>query len=142
MSAARRLQSEGSAEERVVGAAEGHADQRAAAGSGLSGDPVAGGPTVAAHQAARPELQLTVVAQVGQAGARDNDGLPTADWADDVDEVGVRGPLTTNDQLCRSAGIGTGTASTVAPVPTPSSQVLGGVVPTPRVDGRSAAQNM
>src|SRR5205814_1278958 len=45
-------------------------------------------------------------------------------------------------QLCRSAGIGSGTLYAVAPAPTPPSQVFGGVVVTPRVDGRSAAQNM
>ena len=38
--------------------------------------------------------------------------------------------------------MGSGTARAVAPAPTPPSQVLGGVVVTPRVDGFSAAQNM
>jgi hypothetical protein len=38
--------------------------------------------------------------------------------------------------------MGTGTPSAVAPAPTPPSQVFGGVVVAPRVDGFSAAQNM
>jgi hypothetical protein len=91
VSAAWRLQPHGSAEERVVGTAEANADQRAAALSGLSGNPIAGGPALAAHQATRPELQLAVVAQIGQARARHNHGLSTAGWAHDMDEAGVRG---------------------------------------------------
>ena len=43
---------------------------------------------------------------------------------------------------CRRAGIGIGTFNAVAPAPTPFSHVLGGTVPIPRVEGRSAAQNM
>jgi hypothetical protein len=44
----------------------------------------------AAQQATRPELQLAVAAQIGQARARHNHGLSTACWAHDVDEAGVR----------------------------------------------------
>jgi hypothetical protein len=43
---------------------------------------------------------------------------------------------------CRNAGIGSVMFSWVAPVPAPFSHVLGGTVPMPRDDGRSAAQNM
>ena len=35
-----------------------------------------------------------------------------------------------------------GTFNAVAPAPMPFSHVFGGTVPMPRVDGRSAAQNM
>lgn len=42
----------------------------------------------------------------------------------------------------RSAGIGTGTDNAVAPAPVPPSQVFGGCVVRPRVEGASAAQNM
>ena len=42
----------------------------------------------------------------------------------------------------RSAVIGIGTFNAVAPAPAPFSHELGGTVPMPRVDGRSAAQNM
>ena len=42
----------------------------------------------------------------------------------------------------RSIGIGTATFNAVAPAPAPFSHELGGTVPMPRVDGRSAAQNM
>ena len=42
----------------------------------------------------------------------------------------------------RSAGLGMGTFNVVAPVPAPFSHEFGGTVPMPRVDGRSAAQNM
>lgn len=45
-------------------------------------------------------------------------------------------------QLCRSAGIGIGTARAVAPASMPASHVFGGAVPMPRVEGFSAAQNM
>jgi hypothetical protein len=54
----------------------------------------------------------------------------------------VRAGTASAVQLCRSAGIGTGMVSAVAPAPTPPSQVYGGTVPMPRVEGRSAAQNM
>jgi len=50
--------------------------------------------------------------------------------------------LTRLDYCCRRPGIGIGMFNAVAPAPTPPSHVLGGTVPTPRVDGRSAAQNM
>jgi hypothetical protein len=45
-------------------------------------------------------------------------------------------------QFGRSTGMGIGTDRAVAPAPMPPSQVLGGWVVTPRVDGLSAAQNM
>lgn len=38
--------------------------------------------------------------------------------------------------------MGIGMPYAVAPAPTPPSQLFGGAVVTPRVDGRSAAQNM
>lgn len=47
------------------------------------------------------------------------------------------------DGYCwRSGCIGIGMPYLVAPTPTPPSHVFGGTVPTPRVDGFSAAQNM
>jgi hypothetical protein len=51
-------------------------------------------------------------------------------------------PVTCRDYCDREAGIGIGTFKAVAPAPTPLSHVLGGAVPIPRVEGRSAAQNM
>jgi hypothetical protein len=42
----------------------------------------------------------------------------------------------------RSDGIGYAIPKTMAPTPTPPSHVYGGCVPTLRVDGFSAAQNM
>jgi len=57
-------------------------------------------------------------------------------------------PRARRDQACRCdhrsrrAGSGTGMFKAVAPTPAPFSHVLGGTVPIPRVEGRSAAQNM
>jgi hypothetical protein len=42
----------------------------------------------------------------------------------------------------RRAGIGIGTFKAVAAPATPFSHVFGGTIPIPRVEGRSAAQNM
>ncbi len=59
---------------------------------------------------------------------------------------GLNGNLSNRELACSTlggaGGSGIGMLSAVAPAPMPPSQVLGGAVPTPRVEGVSAAQNM
>jgi fucose permease len=56
--------------------------------------------------------------------------------------ISVNAYLSRVDQLWRSAGIGIGTPRSIAPVPTPSWQLLGGKVFWPLVEEEPAAQNM
>ena len=70
--------------------------------------------------------------------------LPTLTWWRRRRWLGLSRPRDAEGSpyACRRGCIGMGIRSRVAPAPTPASHVSGGVVVTPRVDGRSAAQNM